>query len=55
MIVITLLLSIFSNLLIISISVSTDKYYRDEEDKAYFPLSIPIYPVRRDIITNEEV
>lgn len=49
--VIARLLSIFIHLLIISRSVSTD----DEEDTTYFPQSIPVYPVRRDVITNEEV
>jgi hypothetical protein len=54
MAVITLLLSIFIHLLIITRSVSTDEHW-DEEDTTYFPQSIPIYPVRRDVITNEEV
>ena len=54
MAVIARLLSIFIHLLIISRSASTDEHW-DEEDTTYFPQSIPVYPVRRDVITNEEV
>jgi hypothetical protein len=54
MVIFSLLLSIFSYLFIISNSVSTDEH-RDVEDMIYFPQSIPVYPVRKDALTNEEV
>jgi len=54
MVIFSLLLSIFSYLFIISNSVSTDEH-RDVEDMIYFPQSIPVYPVRKDVLTNEEV
>ena len=52
---VSLLFSIFSHLLIIISSAPSTNERRDLEDMTYFPQSIPIYPVRRDVFTNEEV